>query len=587
MNEHTRDLPPSLQAWLTRAEDARWRNQRPPSMKLEELFRGADASLAEQLRSSGMAHFTTKDGKDGTLVAEFDKDGNVFSVAAAIPRNVGRADNYLRQVRDFTDTTMDRSVRIPLYRNIYKSEGIVNNAINKIAALIATQGAFRVRYVKGQRGKGGDKQAEELRQILQFWVENVNARALDAVLTGARGINSVISQSCRLALIEGSSVMRTIWSNVKVPSLGGKAYSLPMNIQMFHADHIEIPDDAAGLFEEVIYWVPPGDMIQRMLNPQDVNVKKVIRKYLSSDVLNQLNKNKKYLLDPSLIVHIKHRGGPDAYGESMIEPAMTDIAYKRALMALEITTLESLINRLLVIKIGSDVDGSPYRDPDVANSRTQSFKKLIQTIGTSATIVWSGPDLDVIDIGAHGKIQDLDGRMGIADGRIRASLGVAAALLTGEGGDGKAAGWAAFAGILAQLTELQDQYAQFLKSMAERISIENNYEGVDVVWEFAGDMMQDKEINSNIALKAFQLGLYSTQTTLEELGQSPEAEEIRQQYDAEMKYKDKAFGPPLGAQTTNPAAGAPGAGRPRNTQRPTKNPDPRKNRETKTTTENK
>ena len=555
-----------------------------PALSLEQAFKGS--SMLPALKEHGWATYTDgQTGKQHIVSVQTNPAGEIMAIAASIPRDPGRSESYLQQVADFAESRTDRKDKIALYHRVYRGEGIVNNAINKAAAMIATEGRFKVRYVKGQRGKAGDKAAEEFQLLLDWYTENVNSRALDSVVTGARGIPSLIVQAARSALIEGDAIMRENWDTVSVPVLAGKAFSLPINIQMFSAAHVDIPEDLAGngLNLELIYWTPPREFIQRLQTPRDKNVKKYLDKLIPRDIQAELIKNGSYLLDPALMSHIKHRGtGFDVFGESMIESAIPDVAYKRALMALDVTTIENLINRLVIIKVGSDDHESVYHAPEVANARLQLLQRMVQRAGPSATVLWAGPDIDVVEVSAHNAILAMDDRYKQADSRIRSALGVPAALLTGEASDGKAAGWAAKSGLGAQLIELQNQFANMLRSMAEKIAVENNYQDVDVVWEFNSDLLADKEVIARIALQAFQLGLYSSTTALEELGQNAEAEEVRQAADVQKGYKDEPFGPPKGAMTNNTMGAGGGEGRP-----PNSGPDPRDGRESKTDQENK
>lgn len=584
--QYLETLPKGVREFEEQATAARRDGRAPLPMQLEQMLRGEDASIISQLRENGVARWMDKSGNEQYVAAQVNTAGQVMHMAAAIPRDAGRSENYLRQVKDFTETQMSREDRVKLYHLVYENEGIVNNAINKMASLMATDGDFKIRRVKGVRGKGGDKRAEEFRTLMDWWKENVNARALDAVMSGARGVNSFIAQGTRLGLIEGSCIARTIWKKVKVPTLGGQAFNLPMNIQMFSSQYIKIPEELLGI-AELMYWAPPATTIKMLTEPKDKNAAKIIKQLMDSKVLSELKANKQYLLDPALLIHIKNRGlSINGFGASMIQPALSDIAYKRALQALDIVTIENLINRLVIVKVGDSNKDSLYHAPELANERLLLLQRMFQKVGPSATILWAGPDIDVVEIGAHGKILEMDERYRIAESRIRSALGVPSALLTGDSPDGKSSGLAATAGIAAVMAETQGEFGNTLTQIMERIAVANNYEDVDGVWEFAGDFLADKELNANIAIKYYQGGLYSTRTALEEVGQNFEAEETRQAEDVARGYKDEPFGPPKSVLTTNPAGSAGGGGgdgRPTDTTEP----DPRKNKEKKSPVESK
>lgn len=554
---------------------------------LESVFPGDEySSVRSGLLSTGVSQSVGRDGQTVTMVADI-RDGKVFNVAAAIPRTPGKAENFLRQVRDFTASTLQKSDRIDLFHRIYRGEGLVNNAINKAASLIATDGDFKIHAIRGKRGRGQNSNARALEfyEVLKHFKTHVNARALDSVIQGARGVKSFVTQGVRQALIEGDSIHRTIWDTYDVPALG-KAYSLPMNIMTFSSKFIEVPKELETVNAEVLVWKPPREFIRSLTEGKD-HVKKTLDKLIPSDVRAALIKDGEYILDQALLIHVKHRGiGVEVFGESMIEPAMTDIAYKRALQALDVVTIENLINRLVIIKVGSDDVKSAYHKPEGARERLALLQRMFQNVGPASTILWAGPDIDVVEVSAHNKILETDERYAAADRRIRQALGIPAVLLTGEGSDGKAAGWAAIVGLAAQLRDLQEQFANTMTQIAERIAVENGFEDVQVSWEFYEDLLINKEEVVNKILKEYQLGLISVTTALEELDHDPDVEIGRMEDDVAAGYRDEAFGPPKGAVTTDPA-GAIGGGSGRPTKKPDGNTDPRKKKEKKTPKENK
>jgi hypothetical protein len=568
--------------------------------QLEDVFRGKEfASFRDAIRKDGVAPFTTSDGTSYVGV-DIDELGRVMATAATIPRTPSKAQDFLKQVADFTNQSVDRATEIQLFRNIGSREGIINNAINKIVALVATNGSFKVRRIKGVRGKGGDKRADEYLTLLKYWVENVNSPAEDGVVTGGRGIKAFISQGSRQTYIEGDLFSRTIWSKTKVPVLKGASFSLPMNIQTFAGDVIDIPLDAQALNLEWIDWVPPKSILNSLTNPRYPEMKEELNKLVPPDVQAELKKrNGRYRLEPGLMAHIKHRGTmSSAFGESFIRAAMASIAYKRALMALDIVTIENLLNRLLIIKIGSDDPNSVYHKQEVSARRVKLLQNMIAKAGPHATLLWAGPDIDVKEAGAYGKILEMDGRYSTADTMLRADMGTPSALLTGEGTSGKSSAIAAIIAVAAQIQEVQDQFAQTLRTWAQRIGEANGFEDVDVTWEFAPNPLIDKTETVNTMLKGYAQGILPLKYVIEE-GFGADYDSIVEMMNDEVSdgFRDEPFGIPKalvqqaaganpGGTTTNPSGtgnGGGGDGRPTNTG----NPDPRRNKDTGSPTENK
>lgn len=926
----TTALPSEVQDFLEVSKGVS-ENNPIPAATIDGIFKNQPHILAG-LRENGVAVMSgTK--ADVVLGAAFDTSGNLIATAAAVPRLPGRSEDFLSEVADFSSTSSNRAILLDLYENVYKREGVVNNAINKSAALVATEGQFKVRYVKGQRGVSGDTKAEELRQLLQFWVENVNARSEDGPVSGARGLKSFMSQGVRLALKQGDHFGRQIWTNVNVPILKGKSFNLPMGLQTFDAKTIEIPEGLEGTDIELFYWVPPREFIQTLEDPKDPNIKDQLDRLIPSDVRSALTSEGKYLLDPALMIHVKHRGTattnygecyssdteiltksrgwvlfedlqegelvatrsntghfewqmPTAYsshnidgemyhlhsrsmdmlvtpnhrmlitgvsaplglskgenevfvtaeelhthnshhvkipvtsswkgqsisevvleplnsnartvimsgddyaafmgaylsegniagfggveinqfpdndawelynilfsklgasyntdnttrgrfvlakqayadhvrsfgshsynkrvpdiiknasveqlqmfwdhyvagdgcvqredilnnpqvsitttsrqmagdlveiaqklgmsasvrirptgmrkvfdrecdcretytvrvryskamaihstkvsytgtvycvqvpnqtlyvrrngypawsGNSMIEPAMNEIAYKRALQALDMVTIENLVNRLVVVMIGSDDPTSIYHKQEVSSSRMKMMSNMLSRIGPSAIIVWPGPDIEIKEVGAFDGILDTDTRYQQVEERIKSALGVPSALLTGDTSGGKAAGWAAILGLAAELAEVQNQYKQAFKTIAERIALENGYEDVDVVWEFNQALLTNQENHVAMVIDALKAGAISFQTFLEELGFDFDAELIRMQEDVDNNRRDDLFSPPRAFTTQNNLGGESPEGEGGRPTNPNKK-DPRKDKETTSPSENK
>lgn len=584
------ELPASAKHFL----ESRKPGDKTP-ITLDNLLSGDQwEGTRDDLRTKGVALMRDENGAERFLAVNMASDGRVLDMAAAIPRNTGKALDFVQQVADFqdaiADSATDRKDAVALFHKIARADGTSNNAINKLAALISPAGSFKVRGVKGQRGKAGDKVSMEFEHLLNWWKDNVNARAEDAVITGDRGVSSFIMQGARLLFIEGDHIARHPFVNAEVPGLG-KKYSLPMNLQTFSAQHIEIPEGLEGTNFEILYWVPPSEFIQLLQNNQDKNLKKQLDKMVPSKVRSELIRDKRYFLDPSLLIHIKHRATQiDTFGTSLLEPTLGEIRYKRALDALELTVLTNIMARAVIIKVGSDNEKSVYHKSEVTSARLSLLQRMMRNVGPSATILWGGPDLNVIEVSAHSALLDIVPRMQVAERRHLMALGLPAVLMIGEGSDGKAAGFAAALGVAAQLGEVQQQYAQALRSLAEKIGIENNYEEVDVVWEWHNNLLEDKQAAAELILKLFDRGLVSPETALEEAGFDYGAEEIRQAAAVSKGYKDEPFGPPKVALPNVAGDGSEdngGGGEGRPTKKEDTTPDPRKNKETKTKTPNK
>lgn len=483
---------------------------------LEELFPG-DENLVRVLAEKG---FVSDGSKQIGVV--MDKDGEyVQAIAAKVSRTPDRSYDIVSDLSDFNLTQSDdKDTKIQLYYKIYHNEGIINNAINKTAALVSANGNFFVQRARQGKRKISNVE-EELTGMLNYWVKNVNARAVDSAVTGSRGLSAVLNQATRMALVEGSWIGYSHDKKVDVPSLGN-SYTLPMFFQSMSTRYVTIPDGLVGTGLEMFIWKPPRQLVNKITDPGDKNLKKVYDDAFSPEVLKGLKKDGEVLLDKERVYHVKHRGVDiEGFGESFIEPTMADLAYKRTLQALDFVIVDSMINRILIVKLGSDKPDSAYHNLEFAQKRLALLERMFDTVDPSMTLLWAGPDLEVLDVGAHNKIAELDGRYDIAHERIIYALGVPKALLTGES-VGQA--WAGYEGYKETLTEMQNNFAQMLVSMGERIARDNGYEGVELTFEFDNTVLADQAAAKDLALRVRAAGLSSIRKAISDLGGDFESE---------------------------------------------------------------
>lgn len=497
-------------------------------MRLEDMFPGDDQQ--KEILSKGFLqgvgrqlHVKLGEMPDGT-------PGKRILAIAAVTRDPGRSSDRLTEIQDFQNQSVgNRKTTVDFYWNIYGNEGIVNNGVNKIAALLSSGGEFRIRSIK----KGKTKNAEEVfLTVLRYWMKAVNAGGEDAVVTGSRGLRAIQHQGVRQALVEGSWVGRTVWADVVVPGLPG-SYSLPMNIQTISTANLEPVKELIGTGVELFWWIPSSDLLTQLLNPASKEIKQLLKKYIPSKTAKALTKDRRMLLDPSLLMHVKHRGTDrEAFGESLIQSTLSGIAYRRTVDELDTVTMANLINRLTVVMVGSSDPTSPYSAPDVAQARMALMNTFFENPGPNMTVVWAGDDVDIKDVGAHNQVLDLDGRHGIGEGKVKIAMGVPDALLSGTSAEGKAAGWASAQAAAAEMQELQDGFAQALTTLGERIALENGFTDLDMIFEADESNMVDKLEERTQSRSDFLAGLFSIRTSLLQRGLDPDGE-----YEVQCKEK--------------------------------------------------
>lgn len=543
-------------------------------LPLDELFPGdANVKLREALKAKGVGRLA-----NGTEVgAMLNSDGYVVAMAAKVPRTpTTKSFDFVSDIVDFSADTQVREDKIPVLYRIYRQEGIINNAINKTAAFVSAEGNFYVRRARSGNRKVSSVE-EELSVLLDYWQRHVNSAGVEGPVTGARGVASIIDQGTRQALIEGSWIAYQHIQSTDVPVLG-KSFELPMYLQTLSSRFITIPDDLVGTGLEQFYWEPPNDVVQRLVSTNDKDVKDILQQSFAPDVLQQLKKDGRVKLERDRVVHVKHRGvDTEPFGESFIEPIITDLAYKRSLQSLDFVIIEALINRILIVKVGSDNPDSDYHNIEFAQQRLNLLKTVFDTTDPSMTILWAGPDIDVIDVGVHESLADLDGRYNIAKERMMLSMGVPENLLAGGGNGGQQ--WAAYEGYRETLRSMQNSFAQSMISIGEKIAELNGYEGVELEYKFARNVLADQKANADLALRTHKQGLSSIRSTIEGLGGDYVSERRNRLLEKGLDPNDdindeELFTPPYGLlgetrvdEDGNVSDPGGDGGRPNNTQR--------------------
>lgn len=526
-------------------------------MYLSQLFAGDQyAGIRQSIIDNGQ--YRSKKGKTLHVKVRATADGLDHEVMAlaAITRDPGRSDDFLTTVQDFQLNVRGREQYVQQLWLIYKNSGVCNTATNKISAIISGEGRFKVRRAK--KGKKRDA-VQQLEELLYQWTRRVNASGPTmngfaqepGVITGARGLKAINHQAVRQALVEGSWVGRAVWTPAVIEGLGN--FDLPMTIQTISTANLEPMKELAGEGLELFFWKPSSRLLQQIRNPTSKEIRTIIQKFIPKELLNPLKKDGKVLLDPALLMHVKHRSrdGED-FGESFIQPALPALAYEQALMRLDQVSIANLVNRIVVVMVGSADPKSPYSNTAVSQARAELMQQIFEDPGPSMCIVWSGNDVEVKEVGAHSSMVDLKDRFEVAYRMIKLSFGVGDALLSGTTTDGKAAGWAAMLSNSAQLEELDNNLAQGWTTLGERIALENGFTDFDIIYQNPRQLMIDRTEERNQNRQDYVAGAMSIFRYLESQGIDPDAEFRRKAFEHGLDPDDLAtlwtdvFMPPQG-----------------------------------------
>lgn len=477
-----------------------------------------------------------------------NEDREVVAIAA-VARDPGLTQTYIDLIADFQNKTGgNRATQIKQYWNIYKNSGIVNNAVNKYAAILSVGGQYVVRKVR--KGKQ-QKALENAKELLDFFNRNVNAPLADGIATPSRGLKALTEQGIRIALVEGDFMGRQVWGNHQVNTLG--SFSLPMTIQTLSMEFIE-PYTQLGGLGDFWYWKPSDDLKKlitgevKNLPPQ---IKPIVKRLFDNDIVKQVKKDGKALLDPALLCRVKHRASDrDVYGESYIEPAKLGIRYLDSVTGTDMVSMESVINRLMIIMVGTDDPASPYSKADVAAQRAALMQSFFDDTSPAMTIVWQGNDVKVETVSAMDSLLDLTERHKIGERKIIIALGIPQALLDGTTTDGTSAGWASLIAASGMAEHLGSAFARVWTEIGVRILEENGFTDIDIEYQYDRSNLADKEQERTQNRNDYIAGLLSLRSTIAAMGRDPDAEFqqrcVERGLDATTATWEEAFMPPQG-----------------------------------------
>lgn len=537
-----RDMPELVQRELT---------QPGRRLLLQELFPGDEWDVVRKSILEKGSYVHENGRRLHIATRKVGEDAHEVVAVAAVSRDPGRTQDYLDTIADFRTTTgANRPRMIQQYWKIYETEGVANNAVNKYAALLSVGGRYKVR--KARKGKQ-QKAVENAQIVLDFFSRRVNAPNLNGVATAARGLKALTEQGLRVVLVEGDYIGRMVWDEHEVPGLSGR-WSMPLTIQTLTMEQMEADSRLNGL-GEFWYWKPPAELLRLIRDPSPLpkELQQVIKRAFSGVIGKQLQTQDKALLDPALLIHAKHRGSDRSpYGESFLEPAKLGIRYLRAVTGTDQVSMESVVNRLMIVMVGSDDPNSPYSKSDVAQARTALMQSFFEEAGPSMTIVWQGNDVKVENVGAMESLLDLREQHKIGERKVTIALGIPSALLDGSAGDGRAAGWAAWLAASGQAEHLGSRFANIWTEVGERILEQNGFTDIEVVYEYDRTNLADQNEERTQTRNDYLTGALSIRTYLLAINRDPDAEFLQRCFerglDTGTTTWEEAFRPPQGLQ---------------------------------------
>lgn len=480
----------------------------------------------------------------------------MYAQGVAIHSVVNRrtSSTYLQDVKDYTDAKLeDRVALVKLARKLRLVEGICSTVADLLIDFAITKGTF---YCDNK----------DFEAILNRWAEWVNSPyevTKGAVISPVPGLRAIARKIFDDYITDGDAIMTLFWKDgIKMDiTLDKKALTLPYSIRVIDSTMVSIDSDLAQFGVELMTLKISDKLKEKVLDPKTPEEKE-LSKLFSKDWLKNLQAGKDIILSSNVTKHFKRNAKDyEPWGKSLFLKAFTAIANKRRLQAVDEATIDGLINRFTIFKLGlQDKEKNPnYHVPSAA--RVNALIDVLTTPKRANAMVWPGPDLDVIDIGPDGKVLEFVDKYTQADKDILRALHVSPLLIDGGSSGQAVRDWAAFISTEVGLDAIRDEMEKVFSQLGREIATLNKQKYTTLYYKFDTQLLKDEKYIRNFAIKVYELGGSSTQTFLRAMGYDFETEKrLRQQeidegLDTLFKKRDvpniDPEGRPIGTKNTD------------------------------------
>lgn len=418
----------------------------------------------------------------------------------------------LDKVQDLQNPDLEnREKLVDLSRKLRLAEGVCGSVADLLVDFAITKGSFY-------------SDNPELKDILNKWAGFINSvpdlSTVTGVILPTSGLRALSRKIFDDYIVDGDAVFSLFWaSGVKMDITGdGDALFLPTSAKVIDTMTLLIDPELAQLGVEQITLVLSDAVKGRITDPKS-DADKFLKENIPPEWLKSINSGEDIILNPNVTYHLK-RNAKDykPWGQGYFVKAFSAVAAKRRLQAVDDATIDGLINRFTIFKLGlEDREKNPaYHIPSAA--RVAALVNILTSQKRSNAAVWPGPDLDVIDIGPDGKILDMDGKFKQADKDILRSLHVSPMLIDGTSTGQSADDFLSFLATEVGLDAVRSELEAAFSSIGKEIALANNIEYEQLYYKFETLMLKDQERVRNFALKVFELGGISVETFVKTMG---------------------------------------------------------------------
>lgn len=428
----------------------------------------------------------------------------------------------LKEVQELSKTSVNgmgdwktsKDQEITLARKLVEVEELCGTVLDRLIAFTITNG--NIENVK-------DKKALSL---LNKWKESVGAlsssKSTTASIGKPFGLYSVFESILERLYTDGDAFITEIWEDSV--SIDGDYYILPVKVNVQDTLLVEIN-------QEEYFKNGGAEQAYLRIQNQGLPSKKDKIPLFSSEIkpVGQFT------------THLKLR--PKTYwpwGTSYFKRAFSPIAEKKRLEALEVSTVEGMINRITILLAGK-ID-SQTESGIIAPHRLAVLERLIAQPKVNNLILWPGDDLDVKDIQPDTQILTYEKKYESVNEKILSALGFPRVLIDGEGSSTE--NWQKFLGLISYLDKIRLGYlVPWLNRVLKNICERNGFSGETPRFSFSRLKLYDLRELLNAVKVYYDRGLMSELTALTSGDLDFEVEFRRREVENKTGILEKFNGP--------------------------------------------
>jgi len=431
-------------------------------------------------------------------------------------------DYLLKEVNEYKDIANYRydskaakEKEVQLSRKLIEADELCGTVLDRMVSFCITPG--NIENVKNK----------ELLVLLNRWkdyvgnLESEKNNKSNVLVAKPMGIGILFEQVLERLFVDGDAFVSEVWAEDVV--IDGEQKTLPYKFNIYDTLLIEYDEQSfIANGQEKVY-------VNLDLATTDYYKKKGTQVPLFKE--NSM----------PFTTHLKLRPKTFSFwGTSFFKRAFHPVAAKKRIEALEVNTIEGLINRLTILKAGK-LD-SESESGIIAPHRLAILERLIAQPKVNNMLLWPGDDISVLDIGPDAGLLTYEKKYTEANEQVLAALGFPRVLVDGE--NTTTENWHKFLGVISYIDKVRNNYIiPWINSVLRKIAVKNGYEDEYPRFSFSRVKLHDLQQMLNSVKVFYDRGLMSELSAVTSGDLDYELERARREVEVEEGMISQFGGP--------------------------------------------